>query len=139
MPSLEEIEQRLIERGVPRDRAREMAARIQRGEAPAGRGRRAVGGGVAAAVGRSGRSDSVGMKIVDLSIRRPVAVAMGFLAVVVFGVVSFGRLPLDLLPDIAFPTVTIQTSTRAWGRRRSRPSSPGPSRRPSRWSRASRR
>jgi hydrophobic/amphiphilic exporter-1 (mainly G- bacteria), HAE1 family len=50
------------------------------------------------------------MKIVDLSIRRPVAVAMGFLAVVVFGVVSFGRLPLDLLPSIAFPTVTIQTS-----------------------------
>jgi hydrophobic/amphiphilic exporter-1 (mainly G- bacteria), HAE1 family len=50
------------------------------------------------------------MKIVDLSIRRPVAVAMGFLALVVFGVVSFGRLQLDLLPDIAFPTVTIQTS-----------------------------
>jgi hydrophobic/amphiphilic exporter-1 (mainly G- bacteria), HAE1 family len=50
------------------------------------------------------------MKIVDLSIRRPVAVAMGFLALVVFGVVSFSRLQLDLLPDIAFPTVTIQTS-----------------------------
>jgi hydrophobic/amphiphilic exporter-1 (mainly G- bacteria), HAE1 family len=50
------------------------------------------------------------MKIVDLSIGRPVAVTMAFLAVVVFGVVSFTRLPLDLLPDIAFPTVTIQTS-----------------------------
>jgi hydrophobic/amphiphilic exporter-1 (mainly G- bacteria), HAE1 family len=50
------------------------------------------------------------MKLVDLSIRRPVAVAMAFLAIVVFGVVSFTRLPLDLLPDIAFPTVTIQTS-----------------------------
>jgi hydrophobic/amphiphilic exporter-1 (mainly G- bacteria), HAE1 family len=49
------------------------------------------------------------MTIVDLSIRRPVTVAMGFLAVIVFGVVSFTRLPLDLLPGIAFPTVTIQT------------------------------
>jgi hydrophobic/amphiphilic exporter-1 (mainly G- bacteria), HAE1 family len=50
------------------------------------------------------------MKIVDLSIARPVAVTMAFLAVVVFGIVSFTRLPLDLLPDIAFPTMTIQTS-----------------------------
>ncbi len=50
------------------------------------------------------------MKLVDLSIRRPVAIAMAFLAIVVFGVVSFSRLPLDLLPGIAFPTVTIQTT-----------------------------
>ncbi|MGI9182578.1 MAG: efflux RND transporter permease subunit [Longimicrobiaceae bacterium] len=49
------------------------------------------------------------MRIVDLSIRRPVAVAMAFLAVVVFGVVSFSRLPLDLLPDVSFPTLTVQT------------------------------
>jgi membrane fusion protein, multidrug efflux system len=44
MPSLEEIERRLIERGVPRDRAREMAARIQRGEMPAGAGAGGRGG-----------------------------------------------------------------------------------------------
>jgi hydrophobic/amphiphilic exporter-1 (mainly G- bacteria), HAE1 family len=49
------------------------------------------------------------MKLVDLSIRRPVAIAMAFLAVAVFGVVSFSRLPLDLLPDVSFPTLTIQT------------------------------
>lgn len=49
------------------------------------------------------------MRIIDLSIGRPVAIAMAFLAVVVFGIVSFTRLPLDLLPDIAFPTVTVQT------------------------------
>lgn len=49
------------------------------------------------------------MKLVDLSIRRPVAVAMAFLAIVVFGIVSFTRLPLDLLPDVSFPTLTIQT------------------------------
>ncbi len=49
------------------------------------------------------------MKVVDFAIRRPVAVAMAYLAVVVFGIVSFTRLPLDLLPDVAFPTVTIET------------------------------
>ncbi len=49
------------------------------------------------------------MKLVDLSIRRPVAITMGFLALVVFGIVSFSRLQLDLLPDVAFPTLTIRT------------------------------
>ena len=49
------------------------------------------------------------MKIVDLSIRRPVTVTMAFVAVVVFGLVSFTRLPVDLLPDLSFPTVTIET------------------------------
>ncbi len=34
---------------------------------------------------------------------------MAFVAVVVFGVVSFTRLPLDLLPDVSFPTLTVQT------------------------------
>jgi HAE1 family hydrophobic/amphiphilic exporter-1 len=49
------------------------------------------------------------MKLVGLSIRRPVTVAMACVAVIVFGVVSFGRLPLDLLPDLSFPTITVQT------------------------------
>jgi len=49
------------------------------------------------------------VKLVDLSIRRPVAITMGFLALTVFGIVSFSRLQLDLLPDVAFPTLTIRT------------------------------
>lgn len=49
------------------------------------------------------------MKLVDFSIRRPVAVTMGFLALVVFGLVSFSRLQLDLLPNVSFPTMTIRT------------------------------
>jgi hydrophobic/amphiphilic exporter-1 (mainly G- bacteria), HAE1 family len=48
------------------------------------------------------------LKLVDLSIRRPVAITMGFLALAVFGVVSFSRLQLDLLPDVSFPTLTIR-------------------------------
>jgi hydrophobic/amphiphilic exporter-1 (mainly G- bacteria), HAE1 family len=49
------------------------------------------------------------VKLVDLSVTRPVAVTMTFLAVMVFGVVSYSRLQLDLLPDLSFPTLTIET------------------------------
>jgi hypothetical protein len=45
-----------------------------------------------------------------LSIGRPVAVAMFFLAVVFLGVISFTRLPVDLLPDIAYPKLVIYTT-----------------------------
>lgn len=50
------------------------------------------------------------MKIVDFSVTRPVAVSMAFLAVLVFGFVSYGRLQVDLLPDLSFPTISIETS-----------------------------
>ena len=49
------------------------------------------------------------MKLVDLSVTRPVAVSMAFIAVMVFGAVSYSRLQVDLLPDLSFPTVTIET------------------------------
>ncbi|HEU4364325.1 MAG TPA: efflux RND transporter permease subunit, partial [Candidatus Krumholzibacteria bacterium] len=49
------------------------------------------------------------MRIVDLSIRRPVTVTMIFVAVVVFGFVALSRLPLRLLPEISYPSLTIQT------------------------------
>jgi hydrophobic/amphiphilic exporter-1 (mainly G- bacteria), HAE1 family len=40
---------------------------------------------------------------------RPVAVTMSFLAIAVFGLVSLGKLPLNLLPDISYPTITVRT------------------------------
>lgn len=43
-----------------------------------------------------------------LSVDRPVATLMVVIAIVVFGRVSLDRLPVDLLPDIAFPTVTVR-------------------------------
>ena len=49
------------------------------------------------------------MKIVGFSIRRPVTVTMLFVATAVFGGVSYGRLALNLLPDISYPTLTIRT------------------------------
>ena len=49
------------------------------------------------------------MKIVGFSIRRPVTVTMLFVAIAVFGGVSYGRLALNLLPEISYPTLTIRT------------------------------
>ncbi|MEE9269282.1 MAG: efflux RND transporter permease subunit, partial [Candidatus Krumholzibacteria bacterium] len=49
------------------------------------------------------------MKIISFSIGRPVTIAMIFIAAVVFGLVSVGRLDLKLLPEISYPTLTLQT------------------------------
>ncbi|HSO22470.1 MAG TPA: efflux RND transporter permease subunit [Chondromyces sp.] len=50
------------------------------------------------------------MKIVDLSIRRPVTVFIFAVAAVVFGAVAFSNLAVNLLPDITYPSLTIRTT-----------------------------
>ena len=50
------------------------------------------------------------MSLASGSIRRPVATSMLFVAVIFLGLVSFFRLPVDLLPDIAYPKLVIYTS-----------------------------
>ncbi|MBN2287718.1 MAG: efflux RND transporter permease subunit, partial [Candidatus Glassbacteria bacterium] len=40
---------------------------------------------------------------------RPVAIIMVVIAVVVFGLVSYQRLSLNLMPDISYPTLTVRT------------------------------
>ena len=49
------------------------------------------------------------MKLIEISTRRRVTIAMFTLAVVLFGVVSFFRLKMNLLPDLTYPTLTIRT------------------------------
>lgn len=51
------------------------------------------------------RSNSLFALIVD----RPVAVLMIFTAVAVFGQVSFLQLPVNLMPDMSYPTLTVRT------------------------------
>ncbi len=41
--------------------------------------------------------------------QRPVAILMTFLAVAVFGAVSYTLLPLSLMPDLAYPSLTVRT------------------------------
>ena len=50
------------------------------------------------------------MSIPGTATRRPVAVAMLFLAVVLLGSISFVRLPIDLLPDVSYPQLVVYTS-----------------------------
>lgn len=50
------------------------------------------------------------MSLPRVSIGRPVAVSMFFLGVVFLGVLSFLRLPIDLLPDVAYPRLVVHTS-----------------------------
>ncbi len=50
------------------------------------------------------------MSLSSQSIQRPVAISMLFLAVTLLGVISFLRLPIDLLPDIAYPRLVIYTT-----------------------------
>ena len=50
------------------------------------------------------------MSLPSRSVGRPVAVAMLFIAVVFLGLISFRRLPIDLLPDIAYPKLVVYTT-----------------------------
>ncbi|MCK4773986.1 MAG: efflux RND transporter permease subunit, partial [Candidatus Krumholzibacteria bacterium] len=45
-----------------------------------------------------------------LVIQRPIAVSMLFLALVLIGALSYWRLPVDLLPSITYPRLTVITS-----------------------------
>lgn len=49
------------------------------------------------------------MESYRFTVTRPVAVLMVFLAVVVFGAFSIRLLPLNLMPDISYPRLTVRT------------------------------
>lgn len=50
------------------------------------------------------------MKIHEISVKRPVAVLMCILMVLVLGGVSLSRVPVDLMPNINFPIAIVSTS-----------------------------
>ena len=49
------------------------------------------------------------MSIIDIAVKRPVTVAMGALTMVLFGLISLASLKVNLLPDLAYPTLTVRT------------------------------
>ncbi len=49
------------------------------------------------------------MKIVDFSLRRRVTVTMCAVALILFGGVAFTRLQVNLMPEISYPSLTVQT------------------------------
>ena len=48
------------------------------------------------------------MNLPELAIRRPVFITVVFLIVTLLGAISFMQLPVDLMPDVSFPTLTVQ-------------------------------
>ncbi|MEE8164215.1 MAG: efflux RND transporter permease subunit, partial [Myxococcota bacterium] len=48
-------------------------------------------------------------RLQSFSTSRPVAVLMVFLAAIVFGALSYRRLPLTLMPELSYPTLTVRT------------------------------
>jgi HAE1 family hydrophobic/amphiphilic exporter-1 len=50
------------------------------------------------------------MKLSAFSVHHPIFTVMVFLIVIILGFVSFTRLPIDLMPDITFPTLSVSTS-----------------------------
>ncbi|HEX8691376.1 MAG TPA: efflux RND transporter permease subunit [Longimicrobium sp.] len=53
--------------------------------------------------------------MIRFSIRRPVAVAMGYLALALLGVASWVKLPVELLPDTELPRLRVTASWRGAG------------------------
>ena len=49
------------------------------------------------------------MKLVQSSIRYPVSTAVGVTLVVLFGLISAFRLPVQLTPDVSQPVITVNT------------------------------
>ncbi len=47
------------------------------------------------------------MKLSELSVNRPVTTMVVYLAIIVLGIYSLGRLAIDLIPDISYPVITI--------------------------------
>jgi len=50
------------------------------------------------------------MKLSEFSIRRPIFTIMVTLVVIIIGLVSLTRLPVDLMPEIVYPTLNVNTS-----------------------------
>ncbi|RLE05362.1 MAG: hypothetical protein DRJ06_09120, partial [Candidatus Aminicenantes bacterium] len=50
------------------------------------------------------------MKLTNISVERPVTILMIALIIVVLGILFFGKLGLDLLPDIKYPMVSVVTT-----------------------------
>jgi HAE1 family hydrophobic/amphiphilic exporter-1 len=63
-------------------------------------------------VAESSRLPSTGTasgRLSSFTTSRPVAITMVFVAAVVFGYFSYGRLPVTLMPELSYPTITVRT------------------------------
>jgi HAE1 family hydrophobic/amphiphilic exporter-1 len=45
----------------------------------------------------------------DVSVRRPVTIFVAAVTLTIFGLLSWSNIPVELLPDLSYPTLTVQT------------------------------
>ena len=57
-------------------------------------------------------SDTRTMKLVEVATRRRVAISMGAVTLVLFGLIALKDLKVNLLPDLSYPTLTVRTEYR---------------------------
>ncbi len=50
------------------------------------------------------------MSLAQISVKRPIGVTMVMCVVIIFGAISLYKLPVDLMPDITYPTITVSAS-----------------------------
>lgn len=50
------------------------------------------------------------MSLSTFAVKRPITTIMFFLIVILLGAIAFTRLPIDLLPEVTFPSLTVSTS-----------------------------
>ena len=49
------------------------------------------------------------MKLVDTAIKKPVTVAVGVILIVLFGILSLFRIPIQLTPNVDLPQISVET------------------------------
>ena len=49
------------------------------------------------------------MNLIELSIKRPVAVMAAVMAVLMFGILALTKIPIQLTPDVRKPVISLQT------------------------------
>ena len=52
------------------------------------------------------------MKLVDMSIKKPVTVTVGVILLVLFGLISLFRIPIQLTPNVDMPQISVATPWR---------------------------
>ena len=50
-------------------------------------------------------------RLIAGAVLRPVTTSMVTVALLLFGWVALTRLPIELLPDLSYPTITVQTES----------------------------
>jgi len=59
--------------------------------------------------------------VYKLAINRPITTLMFFLTFIIFGLIAYKSMPINLFPKVDFPVVSIQTVIMEQTRQQSRP------------------